>query len=77
MEALIFVPVGHERSNDCPFFRELEVELDEVLIFLGSPCLDFPFFGVQMLLLDLQVDLESVEALDRLAKLSGMAFFHI
>ena len=47
-----------------------------MLIFLGSPCLHFPFFGVEVLLLDLEVDFESIEALDRLEKLSGLAFFH-
>ena len=77
MEALVLVPVGHEGGNDCPFLRKIVVELDEVLILLGSPCLDFPFFGVQVLLLDFQIDLESIEALNRLAELSWLAFFHI
>ena len=77
VKALILVPVGHKGGDDCPFFREIVVKLDEKFIFFGSPCLNFPFFGVKVLLLDLEVDFEPVEALDRLEKLSGLAFFHI
>ena len=48
-----------------------------MLIFLGRPCLNLPLLGVQVLLLDLQVDPEAIETFDRLAELTGVVFFHI
>ena len=77
VKALILVSVGHEGGDDSPFFREIKVELYEVLIFLWSPCLDFSFFGVEVFLFDLKVDFKAIESLDGLGKLSWLIFFHI
>ena len=48
-----------------------------MVILLRSPSLDLPFFGVQMLLLDLEVDLKAIKAFNGLAELPWMIFFHI
>ena len=53
VEALILVSIDHEGSDDCPFFGVFVVKVNEVLIFFRGPCFYFPFFGVEVFLLDL------------------------
>lgn len=70
VQALVFVTIVHEGSDECPFLGVLVIELDQVLVFFGSPSFDFTFFGVQVLLFDLEIDFDSIKALNGFAKLS-------
>lgn len=56
VQALVLISVVHERGDLCPFFGELLVELEKLVILFIGPRFDSPFGHLLVFLLDFHVD---------------------
>ena len=50
VQTLVLISISHERGNFRPFLGILLVKFEELIIFLGGPCLHFPFRDVLIFL---------------------------
>lgn len=51
MQALILVSISHQGCNICPLLGVFFVKLYKLIIFLGTPCFDFPFLSIRIFML--------------------------